>query len=360
MRHFKKIVTSIVAVLLVMLVFVGCGSGTQPSSSQNDTEKSETVKETSTDAEEKKDDGEVYNLKLGHILTADHPNGEGAVKFAELVKEKTAGHVIIDIFPGSQLGNEKDLFDSVSLGTVDLTILGFGEPSKRYAPLLILDAPYIANDGEHYLRILKSDLVNNMFDEMSKVTGVKAIGPTYFGVRHLSTSKVPGTNPSELAGLKIRTPDQPIFVSAIEAMGATPVPMAFSEVYLSLQQGVLDGFESTPAAYATNKFYEVQKYMINTAHIIGGNCIYVSEITLEKLPEEYQAAIIESGAEAADYMSNLMFEAEAGYMEEIQSNGVTFIEEVDREAFIEGSQGLYDDYESKWGEGLLEKIREIK
>ncbi|WP_461206221.1 TRAP transporter substrate-binding protein [Clostridium sp. DL1XJH146] len=344
---FKVSKKVLLSVAVSIFILTGCGSNSQEAVNGN-----EETNVASSDT--------VYNLKLGHILTADHPNGQGAEKFAEIVKEKTDGKVIIDVFPSSQLGNEKDLFDAVSLGSVDFAILGFGEPSKRYKPLSILDAPYIADDGEHYLRILNDPIVQDMFDEMTKITDVRAIGPTYFGVRYLSTSKVAGTNPEELNGLKIRTPDQPIFVAAIEAMGGTPVPMAFSEVYLALQQGVLDGFESTPAAYATNKFYEVQKYLINTSHIIGGNCLYVSEKTMATLPQEYQDVIVEAGTEAAEYMSDLMFEAEEGYMDEITSNGVTFIEDVDRDAFIEGTQSLYEDYESDWGEGLLEKIRGIE
>jgi len=354
-----KKISKLMFVYLVLLVFVLSACSTQQKEGDN---KATSAKQSSkaTSQESAKKDDKIYNLKLGHILTPEHPNGKGAVKFAELVKEKTNGSVNIDVFPSSQLGNEKDLFDSVSLGTVDLAILGFGEPSKRYSPLLILDAPYIANDGKHYLRILNDPIVQDMFNEMKEITNVRAIGPTYFGVRYMSTSKVAGSKPEDFAGLKMRTPDQPIFVSTIKAMGATPVPMAFPEVYLALQQGVLDGFESTPAAYATNKFYEVQKYLINTAHIIGGNCLYVSEKTMSKIPQEYQQAIVEAGKEAADYMSNLMFEAEAGYMEEITSNGVTFIEDVDKAAFIAGSQPLYDEYEEKWGKGLLEKIRSIK
>ncbi len=339
-----------ILLLMVVLSVSGCGS-----TEDEVVEAVEKEMETTAAKPEK-----TYKLRLGHIMTETHPNGKGAVRFAELVIEKTDGNVLIEIFPDSELGNEKNIFNAVSIGTVDFAILGFGEPSKRYSPLLILDAPYIADDGKHYLRILNDPIVQDMFDEMTDVTDVRAIGPTYFGVRHLSTTEVSGTSPEDFRDLKIRTPDQPMFVSAIEAMGATPVPMPFPEVYVALEQGVLDGFENTPAIYASNKFYQVQKYLINTAHIIGGNCIYVSEQTMEKLPLEYQNAVVEAGKEAADYMSNLMFEEEAAYMQEITDKGVIFIEEVDREAFIEEAQTLYREYEQKWGEGLLEKIRAIE
>ena len=345
MKCSKKIILLLVF-LMVSIVTTGCAGNNK--------------NEVMAEKDQKVGEGK-YSFKLGHILTIDHPIGQGAIKFAELVKEKTNGHVIIDVFPSSQLGNEKDIFDAVAMGIIDFSILGFGEPAKRFSPALILDAPFIAEDRQHLVRIFDDEIVQDLFKQMEEETNVCAIGPFYSGTRYLTTSNKLVKSPDDMEGLKIRTPDQPIFVSTIKAMGATPVPMAFPEVYLSLQQGVIDGEENAPATIITNKFYEVQKYIIKTAHVVCGNCIYVSKKTLDKLPEEYQNAVIEAGKEAADYISKISFEKEDEYLKELEEmDNVTIIEDVDRDAFIDNIQDLYKEYESKWGEGLLEKIRTIE
>ena len=106
-------------------------------------------------------------------MPIDHPNGLGAEEFARLVKEKTDGHVTVSVFPASQLGNEKEIFDAVEIGSIDFAIIGFGEPAKKYQDIGILDAPYIAGDREHLVRILNSDVVYSMFDEMEGHMGAK-------------------------------------------------------------------------------------------------------------------------------------------------------------------------------------------
>ncbi len=362
MNNSKRILKVITALILSFTLIVGCGQQKAPATSTDST-KEETSTSTDSAKEEASTDemsSETFELKLGHIMTPEHPNGLGAEKFAELVEEKTGGNVKVSVFPSSQLGNEKDIFDAVAMGMVDFAILGYGEPAKRYAPTLIFDAPFLAEDREHLVRIFNDSIVQEIFDDMAAEIDVRAIGPFYYGTRYLTTSEKAVHGPEDLEGMKIRTPDQPLYVSTMKAMGGTPVPMAFPEVYLALQQGVIDGQENPPATIATNKFYEVQSYLMKTAHIMGGNCIYVSEDTMSKLPAEYQEAIIEAGKEAADFINQTAFEAEDMYLKEIEENGVTIVEDVDRDAFIAGAQDLYSEYEKKWGEGLLEKIRTIK
>lgn len=359
MKKSIKMLSILMAVVLSLGLFAGCGGSDDAAGSENETTaKQETTTNKEEKASESKSD-EKFSLKLGHIMTPEHPNGQGAVKFAELVSEKTGGNVTVDVFPSSQLGNEKDIFDAVAMGMIDFSILGYGEPAKRFSPALIFDAPFFAEDREHLVRIFNDQIVKDIFADMAAETDVRAIGPFYYGTRYLTTSNKEVHGPEDMEGLKIRTPDQPIYVSTIKSMGATPVPMAFPEVYLALQQGVIDGQENPPATIATNKFYEVQSYLIKTAHIMGGNCIYVSDKVMDKLPAEYQNAIVEAGMEAADYINQVAFEAEDKYLKEIEANGVTIIEDVDRDAFIERANDLYAEYASKWGEGLLEEIRTI-
>ena len=302
--------------------------------------------------------GDDYHaeLKLAHIMPIDHPNGLGAEEFARLVKEKTDGHVTVSVFPASQLGNEKEIFDAVEIGSIDFAIIGFGEPAKKYQDIGILDAPYIAGDREHLVRILNSDVVYSMFDEMEGHMGAKGIGAFYYGARYLTTKDKLVSGPKDMKGLNIRVPDQKLYIDTLTAMGAVATPMAFSEVFLSLQQGVIDGQETPLATIAANKFDQVQHYLIKTEHIMGANALYASTKTLESMPEAYRTAVLEAAREASAWIDGKAFEAEDTYIEQLEANGMEVIEDVDKEAFREMTAYIYDDFDQE----LVNKIRAVE
>jgi C4-dicarboxylate-binding protein DctP len=303
----------------------------------------------------------VYKLKLGHIQPVDHPNGQGSVEFARLVKEKTNGHVEVSVFPSSQLGTEQELFDSIAMGTIDFAALGYGMAAKQYDPFLIFDAPYLALDREQWVRIMNSDVVQEIYDGLAAKTDVIPLGAFYYGNRYLTTASFPVRIPSDLNKHTVRVPDQKMYIDTLNAMGATATPMAFSEVFLSLQQGVIDAQENPLATIATNKFNEVQKYLNQTEHITGGNLFYASKKSLDKLPEEYQKAILEAGKEAAAYTNKLAFEVEDNYKTQLQEEGMILISDVDKAAFKEATQVVYEDLEKNPEiSSYLKRIREIK
>lgn len=306
------------------------------------------------------DPDKVYELKLGLLHPPSHPNTQGAEHFASLVSERTGGKVKISVFPSSQLGSEKDMFDALSLGTLDFAILGFGDPAKQFPPFLLFDAPFVAKNREHMMRIVDSELMDDLFNQMREKTNVRGLGSFYYGTRHLTTADKAVRGPADIKGLKIRVPDQEIYVATLKNMGANATPMAFSEVYLALQQGVIDGQENPAATIAANKFHEVQKYLSKTSHIIGVNSIYMSDAIYQKIPAEYQDIILKSGDEAAKWITDLAFEKEDEFLGVIADNGVTIVEDVDADAFITQAQELHTKYESRWGVGLLDKVRNIK
>jgi C4-dicarboxylate-binding protein DctP len=285
----------------------------------------------------------VYQVRLGHIQPATHPNGQGSEEFARLVNEKTNGHVVVSVFPSSQLGTEQELFDSVAMGTIDFATLGYGMAAKQYSPFLIFDAPYLALDRNQWTRKMNSDVVQEIFDEMEAKTSVITMGAFYYGNRYLTTAGFPVRKPSDLTNHTVRVPDQKMYVDTLNAMGATATPMAFSEVFLALQQGVIDAQENPLATIATNKFNEVQKYLNQTEHITGGNCFYASQKSLAKLPQEYQDAIIEAGKEAALYTNEKAFEAEDHYKVLLQEQGMILVDDVDKAAFKESTKVVYSD-----------------
>ncbi|MFI3173495.1 MAG: DctP family TRAP transporter solute-binding subunit, partial [Eubacteriales bacterium] len=275
---------------VMTLGLVGCGSSTSTTTTETTTEAA-TEAATEEAATEVAASGETFELKLGHIQTAEHPLGQSAEYFAELVSEYTGGAVTISIFPASQLGSESEIFDAVDIGSIDFALLGFGEPADKFTDIGIFDAPYLADDRDHMVRILNSDETFALFEEMTEYMNVKGLGGFYYGARYLTTANDEVRSPEDMTGLNIRVPDQTMYIETLSAMGCVATPMSFSEVYLSLQQGVIDGEENPLSSIASNKFDEVQTYLIKTEHIIGTQALYVSTGTLDSLPAEYVTAI---------------------------------------------------------------------
>lgn len=306
----------------------------------------------------KASDSSVYKakLKLGHIMPTTHPNGLGAEEFARLVSEKSDGNITISIFPASQLGNEKELFDSVDIGSLDFAVLGFGEPGKKYEAISIMDAPFLADDREHLIRILKSDSVIGIFDDITNYMDVRLLASFYYGSRYLTTGESIVTDFATMEGLNIRVPDQRLYIDTLKAMGSVPTPMAFSEVFLSLQQGVIDGQENPLATIHANKFNEVQTYLIRTEHIMGANALYMSTKTLEDMPDEARNIIIEAALETGEWINEKAFAEEDRFLVELIDLGMTYIEDVNKSEFREVTKSVYD----KFDPDLVESIRAVK
>ncbi|MFA6505837.1 MAG: TRAP transporter substrate-binding protein [Treponemataceae bacterium] len=303
---------------------------------------------------------EVVHYRLATIQPPDSPVGKAALKFAELVKEKSAGTVLIDVYPASQLGNEKDIIDGVEMGTIDFTIAGTAEWAKRLKMMKIFEAPFVYRNRDHLVKFYGSDAGKEVLQELTKKTGVKSLGFLYYGTRDVTTGKVPAKTPAELNGVKLRCPDQPLYVQTVKAMGATPTPMAFSEVYLALQQGTVDGQENPPATIVTMKFHEVQKYLIKTEHIVAGVMIWTKDAFIAKMPKSRQDAIIAAANEASVWANEYSFKMEDEYLTKMgKEYGMTIIEP-DKQAFMNAAQALLDTYEQEWGPGLLAKVRAVK
>jgi TRAP-type transport system periplasmic protein len=305
-------------------------------------------------------EGKSYKFRFGTIQPADAPVGRGAAKFAELVGTKTGGRVTVDVYPASQLGNEKDLIDAVEMGTLEFALGGVAEWAKRYKPVIIFEGPFVYRDRDHFLKAYGSSVGQEVFEGLVKKTGARSLALMYYGTRHVTTGKTAAKTPKEMSGLKLRCPDQPLYVQVTRAMGARPTPMAFSEVYLALQQGVVDGQENPAATIATMKFYEVQKYLIKTAHIVSGVYIWTNEKFLTALPADLQKAIKEAATEAAAWANAGSFKLEDEFLKRLTEEYKMTAVEPDRQAFIEAAQPLLAEYEAQWGKGLLEKVRAVK
>lgn len=274
--------------------------------------------------------GADVTLKLGHLANEDNIWHKAALKFGEEVKALTDDRIEVEVYPNESLGKEIDLINGMQLGTADMTITG--ESLQNWAPTAALLAlPYGYRSLEHMDEVASGEIGKQIEAEIIDKADVRAL--TYFarGPRNLSANREI-TKPEDLNGFKVRVPNVPVFVSAWQALGANATPMAFSEVFTSLQNGTIEGQENPLALFKSGGFYEVQKVMNKTEHVRSWIYLTISERTWNKLSEADQNALLEAAKRTQAYERELFIEDEAALVAEMEEKGVKFVE-VDQQAF---------------------------
>lgn len=269
-------------------------------------------------------------LKLGHLANEDNIWHKAVVKFAEETKALTEGRVEVQIYPNESLGKEIDLINGMQLGTADMTITG--ESLQNWAPsAALLALPYAYKSLEHMDEVASGEIGAQIEAEIVEKADVRPL--TYFarGPRNLSANREIKT-PADLNGFKLRVPNVPLFVAAWQALGANPTPMAFSEVFTSLQNGTIEGQENPLALFKSGGFYEVQKVVNKTEHVRSWIYLAISERSWAKLSEADQAALMEAAKRTQAYERELFLADETALVVDLESRGVTFVE-VDQAAF---------------------------
>ena len=210
---------------------------------------------------------EAVELKLGHVYETSHPMHVAAVAAAEQFKACTQGRHTIAVYPSSQLGNENALNEQIRFGGVDIIFTGQIFASSAYKPLAIGAAPFIFKDRAQALRYRESAVFKELWAGWNKATGQQILSAGYFGAFNV-TSNTPVEKPADMKGMKIRVPDAPIWLAFPRAVGANPTPVALAEVYLALQQGVVTASANPLPITFAFKFFEVQKFVNPTAHLM--------------------------------------------------------------------------------------------
>ncbi|MCJ8140919.1 TRAP transporter substrate-binding protein [Falsirhodobacter halotolerans] len=269
-------------------------------------------------------------LKLGHLANEENIWHKASLKFAEEVATLTEGRIAVEVYPNETLGKEIDLINGMQLGTADMTITG--ESLQNWAPkAALLALPYAYRSLEHMDEVASGEIGQEIEAEIIENAQVRPL--TYFarGPRNLSANREI-TSPDQLNGFKLRVPNVPLFVAAWQAMGANPTPMAFSEVFTSLQNGTIEGQENPLALFRSGGFYEVQKVINKTEHVRSWIYLAISERSWGKLSEDDQAALMEAAARTQTFERELFLADEAALVADLEGRGVTFVD-VDQEAF---------------------------
>lgn len=269
-------------------------------------------------------------LKLGHLANEQNAWHLAALKFAEELNSLTDGRIAVEVFPNESLGKEVDLINGMQLGTVDMTITG--ETLQNWAPMAaLLAVPYGYSSLEHMDEVASGDIGDQITAQVIEKAQVRPIAYFARGPRNL-TSQRPIASPSDLNGMKMRVPNVPLFVDVWSALGAAPTPMAFSEVFTSLQSGVIEGQENPLALIRSANFNEVQGYVNQTEHVRSWIYLTIAESTWNKLSADDQAAVMQAAATAQEYERGLLLESLAEDRAYLESKGMEFVE-VDGAAF---------------------------
>ena len=283
-----------------------------------------------------------HSLKFNHVLGPKEPYHDGFVAWAKAVEARTKGGLKVDVFHSAQLGKEEDILEQIRQGAN----IGQNTDSARmgnYVPgIAVMNGPYFVETLEDVAKLRKAPTVLKWQEELAGKFGFKVLSFSWVqGYRHFFTNKAI-RKPEDLKGLRIRTPPAPIWQESIRALGATPVAMAFTEMYPGLQQKAIDGVELVYNNIPGGRFYEVLKFANETRHIMLINFEVVSAKWFASLPAEYQRILVEECDKAGEATSRRIFQLEAEVEADLKKRGMTVVEDVDLAAFRKAGDKAYE------------------
>jgi tripartite ATP-independent transporter DctP family solute receptor len=270
-------------------------------------------------------------LKWAHVYETSEPYHTQSLWAAAEIKKRSNGKFDIQVFPASSLGKETDINQGLQLGTVDMIISGPSFAARSYPRFGIAYYPFIFRDGDHLIAYSKSPVFKEMTDEFRAKTGIQVTAYTYYGARHTTAQKA-FTNCEGMKGIKIRVPDVPAYTATPKACGANPTPIAFAEVYLALQNGTVEAQENPLTTIEAKKFYEVQKAIMLTGHIVDGLTTQIAPHVWSKLTDAEKTMFTDVTREAAAKATADIKKREGELVDEFKKKGLQIVN-VDRKSF---------------------------
>ncbi|WP_256473244.1 sialic acid TRAP transporter substrate-binding protein SiaP [Phyllobacterium sp. 21LDTY02-6] len=270
-------------------------------------------------------------LKWAHVYETSEPFHTESVWAAEEIAKRTNGRYKIDVFPASQLGKEADINQGLRLGTVDIIISGSSFAARDYKPIGVTYFPYIFRDPDHLIAYTKSDIFKRLAAGYEEKTGNHITAVSYYGTRHTTANK-PIAKCSDMQGLKIRVPDVPAYLAMPRACGANTTPIAFAEVYLALQNGTVEAQENPLTTIEAKKFFEVQKNIVLTGHIVDHLNTVVSKQLWASLSDEDKKIFEEVMQQAAEKTTKNIAAKETELVAGFKERGLS-VTEVDKADF---------------------------
>jgi tripartite ATP-independent transporter DctP family solute receptor len=298
----------------------------------------------------------VKSIKLGHGLDVNHTVHKAMELMADRLAELSDDQLIIKIYPNQQLGTERQLVELLQIGSVGMTKVSSGV-LENFAPgMKVLGLPFIFNNRQHHFDVLDSEIGKNLLAEGEKYW-LKGLAYYDAGARSFYTKSKPIDYADDLAGLKIRVMSSVTAVNMVNAFGGSPTPIAWGEVYTSLQQGIVDGAENNPPSFYLSRHYEVCKYYSLDEHTFLPDVLLISTVVWDRLTDQEQKWIQQAADESVVYQRKIWKEAEDLAIKEVIKAGV-LVSYPDKSSFQASVYGIYEEYSDD--EHMVTLIKEIQ
>lgn len=300
---------------------------------------------------------DVRVLRLAHSLNLRHPVHLTLEYLAERVREKSDGHLIVEVFPNEQLGTEKEQIEALQIGYMAMTKTSTA-PMESFVPeLKIFGIPYLFRDSEHFWKVVQGPIGKKLL-EAGVDKGLKGLCYYDAGARSFYAKK-PITSPDDLKGLKVRVMQSIMAMEMIETMGASPTPIPWGELYTALDQGIVDAAENNPPSFETSRHFEVCKYYILDEHVRVPDMLVISTGVWNRLSPQEQAILQEAVEESVVYNRKAWAEAEVASLNAVKAAGVTVIEP-DKTLFQQAVRPMWERYKNTELGDLIRQIQEVR
>ncbi|MFZ2634742.1 MAG: TRAP transporter substrate-binding protein [Rectinemataceae bacterium] len=297
-------------------------------------------------------------LRLAETHPKGYPTEMGDEEFARLVKERSGGRIIVEVYPGSQLGQEKAVIEQVQFGAIDITRVSVSPLASFVPKLNAFQMPYLYRDADHMWKVLNGDIGNSLLASLEPF-GFVGLGWFEGGSRNFYNSKRPVKTPADLKGLKIRVQESELMMGLVSAFGAVPTPMAYGEVYSALQTGVVDGAENNWASYFSTSHFEVAKYFTLDEHTRVPEIIIGSKISLGRLSRADQDMIKQAAADAVAFQRTEWAKYEQVSIDKVKAGGSQISYVTDKAPWVALMAPLYAK-QSKEIQDFAKQIQAVK
>ena len=308
-------------------------------------------------------------IKLGHADPEDvytSKKGAAARVFKDIVEAESSGAIQVNLFPSGQLGGERELIESTKLGTIQMCLVS-GAIAGYYKPAMVLDIPYLFSSAPVAWKVLDGPFGEKMAADLLKKTGLRNLAYGETGFRNFTNSKRPIKSPADMEGLKIRVMETPLYITMVKSLGAAPTPIAWPEVYTSLQQGVVDGQENPVSVILYAKFPEVQKYITLDGHAYGADFFLFNEKAFQKLTPDQQGIVKRAGIVAGNVGRSIQQLGSAMGVAELTKQGMEVYAPTpeEREQFKKMTQQpviewMKGEVDNAWIDGVLKAVAEAE
>ena len=298
-------------------------------------------------------------MKISISIAQNSHQGVGIDTFAKEVERRTGGRYKVQTFYSGALGAERESIEATQLGTQELTLTSTG-PVPNFVPeVRILDVPFLFRDYTHARSVLDGPIGQEMLVKFD-AKGLKALAWAENGFRHMTNSKRAINGPDDLKGLKMRTMENPVHIQAYKGFGINPTPMAFTEVFIALQQGTVDGQENPLSVITAAKFEQVQKHLSLTGHVYSPAVILMNKAKFDELSNADKQHFLEAAKEAAKANRARVDQDERTAVADLRSKGMQVIDVVDRSKYQAALTPVYTEFAKQFGQANLDRIKNAK